>query len=177
MLTIPEIQDSNPAAADLKKVEGAGLWSDIKSENLSVNFIIYPMVTGLVRSCNFDSTEIYSPAAISAHLTYLLFRHEASEACRGEVTYPKTQTSKKMDPMVREEKHYIYQGLNPHGSCNCKAPRSNHCATSLSNYNPRPACFSLTVFSVHIQFNYSIFVQMHGIMTTSNRNYRAYKIG
>ena len=48
--------------------KGVGLYSDIRSEDLSSDFTFYPLVTGPVYSCAISSPwRAYSPAAISAH--------------------------------------------------------------------------------------------------------------
>ena len=50
------------------KGKGSGLWSDIKSEDLSSDFTSYPLVTGHVHSCAISAPRrAYSPAAVSAH--------------------------------------------------------------------------------------------------------------
>ena len=49
------------------KGKGAGLWSDIKSEDLSSDFTSHPLVTGPVHSCAISTPRrAYSPAAVSA---------------------------------------------------------------------------------------------------------------
>ena len=53
------------------KGKGAGLRSDIKSEDLPSDFTFYLLITGPVHLCTIStSRRAYSPAAVSAHLNY-----------------------------------------------------------------------------------------------------------
>ena len=99
------------------KGKGAGLLSDIKSEDLSSDFTSYPLVAGPVHSCAISTPRrAYSPAAVSAHWTYRTHCHlcptrysfspESSEAFEGEVPCPRTQHLNNV-PRLRGEKHYI----------------------------------------------------------------------
>ena len=58
------------------KGKGAGLLSDIKSDDLSADFTFYPPVAGPVYSCAISTwRRAYSPAVISAHCTYRTHCH------------------------------------------------------------------------------------------------------
>ena len=111
-----------------------------------------PLVTGPVHSCAIStSRRAYSFAAISAQWTYHTHCHlyptkysfspESSEAFEGGVNaLPKDTTSNQCPE--RRETWYFSENPAPSGIRNRtagsdidKAPRSNHCATSLSFYD------------------------------------------
>ena len=97
------------------KGKGAGLCSNIKSEDLSSHLTFYPLVTGPVYSCAISTPlRAYNPASISANWTYRTHCHlcptgysfspESSEAFKGEVSCPRTQ-HRNYVPRFRGEKH------------------------------------------------------------------------
>ena len=95
-------------------VEGAGLLSYIKCEDLLSDSTFYPLVTGPVHACaTLTPRRAYNPVAIPAHCTYGTLRHlcptrysfspESSEAFDGEVPCPRIQHRNNV-PRLRREK-------------------------------------------------------------------------
>ena len=61
------------------KGKGAGLWSDIESEDLSCVFTSYPLLTGPVHSCAISiPRRAYSPAAVSVNCNLCPTRYSFS---------------------------------------------------------------------------------------------------
>ena len=91
------------------------LISSLKTYHRTLHF--YPLVTGPGHSCAISTPRgAYSPAAISAHLTYRTHCHlcptrysfspESSEAFEGDVSCPRTHHLNNV-PRLRGEKHDI----------------------------------------------------------------------
>ena len=100
--------------------------------------------------CHFNSPGAYSPAAVSVHWTYRTHCHlfltrysfspESSEAFGGEMSCPRTHHLNNGSKMERGETWYFSENPASSGIRNRtagsdigRAPRSNHCAMSLSS--------------------------------------------
>ena len=69
---LPTKVDPRAIRVNLIKDKGAGLYSDIKPEDLSAYFTFYPMVTGPVRSCANSAESIQSCSHFGAlNLSYV----------------------------------------------------------------------------------------------------------
>ena len=86
----------------------------------------------------FEQTAIAAIPALMTNHTHChrciigySFTPESSEACAGKVPCPSKQQRNNV-PILREEKHDISLQIRTTGSDIGKAPRSSHCATSLS---------------------------------------------
>ena len=130
------------------KGKGAGLYHDIKSENLSADFSFHPLVTGPIRSCAISTPRrAYSPTAILAHLSYrghcnvrptrYSFTPESSKGCQGKVSC-QGHNIETMSYIERGETWYLSENPATSGVRNRtagsdidKALSFNHCATSL----------------------------------------------